>query len=46
VYRGGAWLSEAKQCRPAFRGFDFPNTGYYSVGFRLVRMRKQPGAAR
>jgi formylglycine-generating enzyme required for sulfatase activity len=37
VYRGGAWLSDAKQCRPAFRGFDFPTAGYYSVGFRLVR---------
>jgi formylglycine-generating enzyme required for sulfatase activity len=37
VYRGGAWLSDAKQCRPTFRGFDFPTAGYYSVGFRLVR---------
>ena len=40
VYRGGAWLSEPRQCRPTFRGFDFPNTGYYSVGFRLVRTKK------
>lgn len=40
VYRGCGWLSEAKYCRPAFRGFDFPNTGYYSVGFRLVRTPK------
>ena len=37
VYRGGAWLSSDKQCRPSYRGFDFPNAGYYSVGFRLVR---------
>jgi formylglycine-generating enzyme required for sulfatase activity len=37
VYRGCAWLSEAKQCRPAFRGFDFPNSPSYAVGFRLVR---------
>jgi len=40
VYRGGAWLSDSKQCRVAFRGFDFPSGGYYSVGFRLVRTRK------
>lgn len=40
VYRGGAWLSPASQCRPTYRGFDFPNTGYYSVGFRLVRKRR------
>lgn len=41
VYRGGAWLSPATQCRPTYRGFDFPNTGYYSVGFRLVRSRRK-----
>jgi len=40
VYRGGAWLSETPQCRASFRGFDFPNTGYYSVGFRLARTPK------
>jgi formylglycine-generating enzyme required for sulfatase activity len=40
VYRGGGWLSSAKYCRPAFRGFDFPSPGYYSVGFRLVRTPK------
>lgn len=40
IYRGGAWLSDAKQCRTAFRGFDFPSGGYYSVGFRVVRTRK------
>lgn len=40
VYRGGAWLSPASQCRPTYRGFDFPITGYYSVGFRLVRNRR------
>lgn len=37
VYRGCAWLSEAKYCRPSYRGFDFPGQGYDSVGFRLVR---------
>jgi formylglycine-generating enzyme required for sulfatase activity len=40
VYRGGAWLSAAKQCRPGYRGFDLPISGYYSVGFRLVRTPK------
>jgi len=40
VYRGGAWLSDEGQCRPTFRGFDFPTSGYYSVGFRLVRTDK------
>jgi formylglycine-generating enzyme required for sulfatase activity len=40
VYRGCAWLSEAKYCRPAYRAFDFPNQGQYSVGFRLVRSPK------
>jgi formylglycine-generating enzyme required for sulfatase activity len=37
VYRGCAWLSEAKYCRAAYRAFDFPTQGQYSVGFRLVR---------
>ena len=40
VYRGCAWLSAAEQCRPTFRGFDFPNPGQYSAGFRLVRKRR------
>jgi formylglycine-generating enzyme required for sulfatase activity len=40
VYRGGAWLSSGTQCRPTYRGFDFPTSGYYSVGFRLVRTRR------
>lgn len=40
VYRGCAWLSEPKYCRTAYRAFDFPNSGYYSVGFRLVRTPK------
>lgn len=42
VYRGGAWLSAYKQCQTTFRGFDFPNSGYYSVGFRLVRTANKP----
>lgn len=40
VYRGGAWLSDAKQCRPAYRGFDLPNNTHDSVGFRLVRTKR------
>ena len=40
VYRGCAWLSERKYCRAAFRAFEFPSQGQYSVGFRLVRMPK------
>lgn len=40
VYRGGGWLSAPKYCRPAFRGFDFPISNEYSVGFRLVRTAK------
>jgi formylglycine-generating enzyme required for sulfatase activity len=40
AYRGCAWLSAAKHCRPTYRGFDFPNPGHYSVGFRIVRTRR------
>ncbi len=40
VYRGGAWLSEPKQCRSEYRGFDLPNNAQDSVGFRLVRTRR------
>jgi formylglycine-generating enzyme required for sulfatase activity len=40
VYRGGAWLSDSKQCRPSYRGFDLPNNTHDSVGFRLVRTRR------
>jgi formylglycine-generating enzyme required for sulfatase activity len=41
VFRGGAWLSKAAQCRPTYRGFDFPSSGHYSVGFRIVRTRSR-----
>jgi formylglycine-generating enzyme required for sulfatase activity len=37
VYRGGCWFDPAKNCRAAYRGFDFPSSAYYNVGFRLVR---------
>jgi sulfatase modifying factor 1 len=40
VYRGGCWFDPAKNCRAAYRGFDFPSSPYYNVGFRLVRTLK------
>jgi formylglycine-generating enzyme required for sulfatase activity len=36
--RGGCWHSQANDCRVANRyNFDWPDYGYYSLGFRLVR---------
>jgi len=40
IYRGCGWFTSAGDCRPALRAFDFPNDGYYNVGFRLVRTAK------
>ncbi len=40
VFKGGAWLSDAALCRPTIRNFDFPNSRFYHVGFRLVRVAK------
>ena len=40
VYRGCGWHSEPEYCRPAFRAFDFPVQGQYTIGFRLVRTPK------
>lgn len=40
VYRGCGWSSERKYCRPAFRAFNFPSQGQFTVGFRLVRTPK------
>jgi formylglycine-generating enzyme required for sulfatase activity len=40
VYRGGCWFDPAKYCRASYRGFDFPSSKYYNVGFRLVRTSK------
>lgn len=37
VYRGGAWLDEPGNCRATYRGFDFPVSKFYNVGFRIVR---------
>ena len=41
VFRGGSWLSAGRYCRCAARGFNFPNDRYDSVGFRLVRTKRQ-----
>jgi len=40
VYRGGCWFDPAKNLRPAYRGFDFPSSKFYNVGFRVVRTPK------
>ncbi len=37
VIRGGAWLSQPRHARSAQRGFQPPEFGNYSVGFRVVR---------
>ena len=40
IHRGCGWFASTEDCRPAFRTFNFPNDGYYNVGFRLLRTRK------
>lgn len=40
VYRGGAWFDTPKFFRSALRGFDFPISRLYNVGFRVVRKTK------
>lgn len=40
VYRGGCWFDPATNCRASYRGFDFPSSQFYNVGFRLVRTLK------
>jgi formylglycine-generating enzyme required for sulfatase activity len=40
VFRGGSWLDATKDCRASFRGFDFPISRFYHVGFRVVRTLK------
>lgn len=37
VYRGGCWFDEPKNLRASYRGFDFPSSKVYNVGFRIVR---------
>lgn len=36
VYRGGAWGSDAAECRSAFRSWHMPDVKYYVLGFRLA----------
>ena len=38
VYRGGSWSSYVKHSRAAYRLQYNPNDGYYSLGFRLIRV--------
>jgi formylglycine-generating enzyme required for sulfatase activity len=40
VYRGGSWLAAAKDCTVTHRGFEFPVSRLYNVGFRVVRTAK------
>ena len=40
VYRGGCWFDPAKNCRSAYRAFDFPANKVYNVGFRVVRTNR------
>lgn len=40
VFRGGSWLDTPERCRAAYRGFDFPVSRFYNVGFRVVRFSK------
>jgi formylglycine-generating enzyme required for sulfatase activity len=36
LFRGGGWSGNAFLCRTAYRGGDFPTSGYGDVGFRSV----------
>jgi len=42
INRGGSWQTPAFLCRSAVRGFDSPNEKNHVIGFRLVRVRKEP----
>ena len=37
VFRGGSWLDAPDLCRASYRGFEFPVSRVYNVGFRVVR---------
>ena len=39
VSRGGSWFSDARLCRSAVRGLNFPVVHSRGLGFRLVRTR-------
>ena len=36
VTRGGSWPDAALSCRSANRGYTYPTSAYYNLGFRLV----------
>jgi len=42
VNRGGSWQTPAILCRSAVRGYDPPNERNQVIGFRLVRVKKEP----
>lgn len=42
VNRGGSWQTPAFLARSAVRGYDPPNERNSLIGFRLVRVRKEP----
>jgi formylglycine-generating enzyme required for sulfatase activity len=42
INRGGSWQTPAFLCRTAARGYDPPNERNQMIGFRLVRVRREP----
>ncbi|AVZ29546.1 SUMF1/EgtB/PvdO family nonheme iron enzyme [Nodularia spumigena] len=36
LLRGGSWSSPPRNCRSAYRGYNDPDNGYGSLGFRVV----------
>ncbi len=42
INRGGSWQTPAFLCRSAARGFDPPAERNQLIGFRLVRVKKEP----
>jgi formylglycine-generating enzyme required for sulfatase activity len=43
IFKGGSWLASETHCRAAFRGFEFPESRLYNVGFRVVRIPRDAG---
>ena len=41
VLRGGAWNSNARNCRAAYRNDDHPDNANSNVGFRLARAHER-----
>lgn len=38
VYRGGSWIYYTFRCRSAYRNYDTPDSRYFDIGFRIVRV--------